>query len=141
MEDLNSQIAQAAEHAVALGRARSNDFDYSEASLVAVEAMLAEASHWVGGMLAEQQTTLVQNFGCYILEVGRRAFGGRYQWHNQHNQPVLVVGEPTFRVAIMTWDKVRGRLNGDTADNIPFFYQGFAQRARLAEPGTDMLYV
>jgi hypothetical protein len=42
----------------------------------------------------------------------------------------LVVGEPAFRVAIMTWDKVRGQLSGDPADNIPFFYTGFAERVR-----------
>jgi hypothetical protein len=54
---------------------------------------------------------------------------------------VLVVGEPSFHVAMISWDKVRGRLNGDEADNIPFFYAGFAKRVREAEPGNHVPYV
>jgi hypothetical protein len=42
---------------------------------------------------------------------------------------------------LMTRDKVRGRLSGDAADNIPFFYSGFAERVRRAEPGTNAQYV
>ena len=53
---------------------------------------------------------------------------------------LLVVGEPKFHVAIMTFDKVRGRLGGDDADNIPFFYEGFAARIRSAKRGTKALY-
>ena len=49
--------------------------------------------------------------------------------------------EPAYHVAFMTWDKVRGRLGGDLADNLPFFYDGFAERARQAAPGTRALYV
>ena len=52
-----------------------------------------------------------------------------------------MVGEPAFRVALLAWDRVRGRLSGDAAANIPFFYAGFAERARRAEPGADALYV
>lgn len=48
---------------------------------------------------------------------------GRYSWYDQPDQPVLVVGDPTFRVAILAWDKVRGRLGGDAGDNIPSFYE------------------
>jgi len=52
-----------------------------------------------------------------------------------------VVGEPEFHVAMITWDKVKGRLSGDTADNVPFFFEGFARRAQNAEAGTRALYV
>ena len=142
MTELVDRIARAAENAVATCDARdSGQLDYSEASLAVVEEMLAEAGQWLSEMTPEQVTTLVQDLGCYVLEVGRREFGGRYQWHEGRDQPVLVVGEPSFRVAIITWDKVRGRINGDTGDNIPFFYAGFAGRARQAVPSTDVLYV
>jgi hypothetical protein len=33
------------------------------------------------------------------------------------------------------------RLKGDPAENIPFFYDGFAQRAKAAKPGDRVLYV
>jgi hypothetical protein len=95
--------------------------DYTEASLVEVEDMLDEAADYLSAMTPEQITNVVQNVGCYILEVGRREFGGRYLWQDDRDQPVLVVGEPAFRVAMITWDKVRGRLSGDDGDNIPFF--------------------
>jgi hypothetical protein len=140
--ELPDQIATAAEKAVAMCEGRGGgELDDSEASLAVVEDMLAEAGQWLSEMTPDQVTTLVQDFGGYVLEVGRRAFGGRYQWHDGRDQPVLVVGEPAFRVAVLTWDKVRGRLGGDAGDNIPFFYAGFAERARAAVPGTDVLCV
>jgi hypothetical protein len=142
MSELTQQVADKAERAVNQLRTRSsNRLDYSEASLAIVEEMLAEASHFLEELPTEQIEALVVMLGSYVLEVGRRAFGGNYYWSDGHNQPVLVVGEPDYRVAILTFDKVRGRLSGDEADNIPFFYQGFADRARKAKPGTDVLYV
>jgi hypothetical protein len=54
---------------------------------------------------------------------------------------VLVVGDPVCHIGLHATDKVRGRLGGDTADNIPFFYSGFAARARRREPGDEATYV
>jgi hypothetical protein len=136
------QIASAADNAVEMSKGRGGgELDYSAASLGVVEEMLAESAEWRSELTPGQVMTLVKDFGSYILEVGRREFGGRYLWHEERDQPVLVVGEPAFRVAMLTWDKVRGRLDGDTADNIPFFYAGFSERVRAAVPGTDALYV
>ena len=83
---------------------------------------------------------LAQDFGCYLLEVARRKYGGNYSWH-PCEQPVLVVGEPAFHVAIMSWDKLIGRLSGDRADDLVFFYQGFAERVQRAKPGDRIVYV
>jgi hypothetical protein len=142
VDELSDQITRAAEKAVARCEGRGNGkLDYSETSLALVEEMLAEAAQWLSKLIPEQVASLVQDFGCYILEVGRREFGGRFMWHEGRDQPVLVVGEPAFRVAMITWDKVRGRLGGDKGDNIPFFYAGFAGRVRQSVPGTDALYV
>lgn len=142
MDPLTRQISERAESAVEKLQARAPDeLDFSEASLTAIEALLAEVSDLVPEMPDQHVTNLVQLVGCYVLEVGRRAFGGQYFWLQERDQPVLVVGEPEYRVAIITFDKVRGRANGDEADNIPFFFDGFAERARNADPGTDTLYV
>lgn len=113
--------------------------DYSPASLKAVEEMLAEAS--TQSLKPEAREALVELLGCYILEVGFREFGGKWSWFEQRKQPVLIVGEPVFHVAMIAFDKVRGRLTGDAGDNIPFFYEGFAERARQAKPGDQALYV
>ena len=142
MDELAQQIVDKAERAVDQLRDRSDDgLDYSESSLDLVEEMLAEAAEFVDEMPPKQIDALVDMVGSYILEVGRREFGGKYYWHDDRDQPVLVVGEPECRIAILTLDKVRGRLFGDEADNIPFFYQAFAGHARIAEPGADVLFV
>ena len=142
MAELAQQIADAAADAVEASQALGGGaLDYTEGSLAVVEEVLEQLAAARDELNETQLGTIAQEFGCYILEVGRREFGGRYCWFDQRDQPVLVVGEPAFRIAMITWDKVRGRLTGDKADNIPFFYAGFAGRARRAEPGDDALYV
>ena len=120
---------------------RGAPLDYSEASLAAVDEALGQAEGWGEEMTAEQLENLARAFGCYVLEVARRQFGGRYCWFERRDAPVLVVGEPAFRIALLTLDQVRGRLSGDVAYNIPFLYDGFAERVRHAKPGIDVLYV
>jgi hypothetical protein len=137
-EELAGKVRRVAEE---LAESFPSRLDFSEASLAFVEELLDEASEYVDTSSEDLLSGMAEQFGCYILEVGRRTHGGRYQWYGQRNAPVLVVGEPEFRVAVLTWDKVRGRLSGDKADNIPFFYDGFADRVRTATPGTDALYV
>jgi len=142
VDELARDIAQAAEDAVAVCEyLRGVPLDYSEASLAAVEEALGQAASWDDELSPEQLQNFARAFGCYILEVARRQFGGRYCWFEQRDAPVLVVGEPVFRVALLSWDLVRGRLSGDPAFNIPFVYAGFAERVRQAEPGVDALYV
>jgi hypothetical protein len=141
VDELTQQVVDAASQAVALSESQERgELDFSESSLSVVEQMLAEAALYAAGLTAGQLAGLAQQFGSYMLEVGRREFGGRYLWHDERDQPVLVVGEPKFRVAMMAWNKVRGRVGGDAGDNIPFFYAGFAERARRAKPGDDVLY-
>ena len=131
MQDLSEQIADRAEQAT--GRFRGHpagELDFSEGSLDVVEAILDE--HLEG---------LIQDFGCYIHEVARRTHGGTYYWLERRDQPILVVGEPEYRIALLTWDRVRSRLTGDPADNIPFYYRGFTARIARAQPGDDVLIV
>jgi hypothetical protein len=142
LDNLAQDVARAAEDAVAVCEyLHGEPLDYSEASLAAVEETLAEAAGWDGELTPEQIRDFAQSFGCYVMEVARREFGGRYCWFDQRNAPVLVVGEPAFRIALLTWDQVQRRLAGDTGCNIPFLYAGFSERVRRAEPGTDALYV
>lgn len=142
MSELNQEVARMAAEAVTIVRDRTGvTIDFSETSLSSVEETLEEASGHFTGLNADQATKLVQWFGCYILEVGRKQFGGEYLWHTQRDQPVLVVGEPKSHVAMIAWDRVRGRVSGDKGDNIPFFFAGFAERARRAEAGDRALFV
>ena len=137
---MTNQIqANAASAVEQLQRRAAGKLDYSPASLAVVEEMLAEASNQ--SLSSTARDALIELLGCYILEVALREHGGKYAWFEDRKQPVLIVGEPGFHVAMITFDKVRGRLSGDLGDNIPFFYEGFADRVRTATPGTNALYV
>ena len=142
MNAIQDEVTAAAERAVASLQARAGGrLDFSIASLAAVDEMLAEASAYVADLDEAVVTGLVQQLGCYVLEVGRRAFGGEYFWHEEGEQPILVVGEPAAHVALMTWSKVVGRLTGDEGDDIVFFFNGFAEKAANPEPGSNVLFL
>ncbi|GAA2573517.1 hypothetical protein [Pseudonocardia hydrocarbonoxydans] len=142
MDGFQDEMARMAEHAVELVRGhRGGTLDFSARSLADVEDMQEDATEWYAAFDEDQAVKFVQWFGCYVLEVGRRELGGQYSRHGEHAQPVLVVGEPEFRVAMITWDRVRAGSPVDEAGNVPFFYEGFAERARRGRPGDDVLYV
>ena len=142
MNAIQEEVTTAADRAVVSLQARAGGrLDFSVASLAAVDEMLVEASAYVGDLDEAVVTGLVQQLGCYVLEVGRRAYGGEYFWHEEGEQPILVVGEPVAHVALMTWSKVIGRLTGDEGDDIVFFFDGFAAKAAEPEPGSNVLFL
>ena len=135
-------VIPAAERAVTSLPARAGGrLDYSAASLAAVDEMLVEVSAYAAELDEAVVTGLVQQLGCYVLEVARRAYGGTYYWHDEGEQPILVVGEPDAHVALMTWSKVVGRLTGDEGDDIVYFFDGFAQKAATPEPASNVLFL
>jgi hypothetical protein len=142
MNAILDEVTASADRAVAALQARAGGrLDFSVASLAAVDEMLVEASAYVADLDEAVVTGLVQQLGCYVLEVGRRAFGGEYFWHEEGEQPILVVGEPEAHVALMTWSKVVGRLTGDAGDDIVFFFDGFVAKAAHPEPGSNVLFL
>jgi hypothetical protein len=141
VSELPDEIAEAAERAVQMAADRGGaQLDYTEASIPLVEEILAEVAEYASQMSQDQLQTLAEDFGSYVLEVARRTYGGRYLWYKDR-EPVLMVGDDTSHVAIATWGKVKGRLSGDEADDIPYFYEGFAARVKSVEPGQRTLYV
>jgi hypothetical protein len=142
MNELASAVGEKAALAVAQFQERAGGkLDYSVKSLEMVEEMLSEASSYRAEMSQKDQKAIVELFGSYILMIAHKQYGGSFFWDDERDQPVLVVGEPKFHVAILTFNKVRGRLGGNKADNIPFFYAGFAERAGEAKPGTHATYL
>ncbi len=142
MNAIQQEVTTVAERALTSLQERAGGrLDWSIASLEVVDEILEEASAYVSELDESVVTGLVQQLGCYVLEVGRRAFGGQYFWHDEGEQPILVVGEPAAHVAIMTWSKVTGRLTGDVGDDIPFFFNGFAEKAAAPEPGSRVLFL
>ena len=142
MNAIHEEVLATAERAVAALQERAGGrLDGSVASLKVVDEMLVEVSEYVADLDEAVVTSLVQQLGCYVLEEVRRAYGGEYFWHEQGEQPVLVVGEPQAHVALMTWSKVTGRITGDAGDDIVFFFDGFAARAAQPEPGSNVLFL
>lgn len=97
-------------------------FDYSIKSLVDVDDLLDEISDY-----ALDEDTIYNIYtmvGSYVFETARRNYGGKYYWMQDEQQPILVVGEPDFSVAIKAWEKVRARLENGVEDNIPFYIEG-----------------
>ncbi len=142
MNAILEEVTTGADRAVTSLQARAGGrLDFSVASLAAIDEMLVEVSGYASELDEAVVTGLVQQLGCYVLEVGRRAFGGEYFWHDEGEQPILVVGEPAAHVALMTWSKVVGRLTGDAGDDIVFFFNGFAEKAARPEPGANLLFL
>jgi len=142
MNPIHEEVLATAGRAVAALQERAGGrLDGSVASLEVVDEMLVDVSEYVADLDEAVVTNFVQQLGCYVLEVGRRAFGGEYFWHEEGEQPVLVVGEPDAHVALMTWSKVTGRITGDAGDDIVFFFDGFAARAAQPEPGSNVLFL
>ncbi len=142
VDSLKNQVKEKADLAIEQFQARAGGkLDYTPESLDTVEVMLDEASNFVDGMPPENIKAISELMGSYVLYVAYTEHGGKFYWSDKANQPVLVVGEPDFKVALITFDKVRDRLHGDAADNIPYFYKGFSDHARKAESGTNVLYI
>jgi len=141
MNEVQTNVVAIADKAVATLQERTGGrLDYSPESLAAADEMLAEAAAFAAEMPESSLIGLMQQVGCYALEVGRRRFGGSYYWHEEGEQPVLVVGEPDAHVALMTWSKAMGRLAGDEGDNLAFLFAGFAQRVMATQPGDEVLF-
>jgi hypothetical protein len=142
MNAIHEEVVATAGRAVATLQERAGGrLDGSVASLQVVDEMLVEVSDYVADLDEAVVTSLVQQLGCYVLEVARNAFGGEYFWHEEGEQPVLVIGEPDAHVALMTWSKVTGRITGDAGDDIVFFFAGFAAKAARPEPGSNVLFL
>ena len=141
MNEVRDNVVAIADKAVAALQERAGGrLDFSSDSLAVVDELLAEAAGYAAELPESSVIGLMQQLGCYALEVGRRRFGGSYYWHEEGEQPVLVVGEPDAHVALMTWSKAMGRLAGDEGDNLAFLFAGFAQRVAAAQPGDEVLF-
>ncbi len=141
MNEVQSNVVAIADKAVAALQERAGGrLDFTAGSLAVADEILAEVAAFAAEMPEASVIGLMQQLGCYALEVARRRLGGSYYWHEEGEQPVLVVGEPDAHVALMTWSKAMGRLAGDEGDSLAFLVDGFAQRAMAVQPGDEVLF-
>lgn len=120
-------VAEADFFVASVGENAGRTLDFSERSVEDIEAIIAGMSATADALSPEDRSKIIHGAGSYLLEVGRRQFGGNHQVYAERGVPVLVVGEPEFAAAYLTYDKVAGRLAGDEADNLPFHYLGLKE--------------
>ncbi|AYB35004.1 hypothetical protein [Chryseolinea soli] len=135
LDEFAQQMSDAAEACADHFKGRYGVLDFSERSLQIVDTILEDASDFYPEMEEAQQQWIVSSVGSYIFEVARRNFGGKYFWFDQRAQPILVTGQPRFEISIVVFDKVAGRLTNGKEDNIPYFFEGYAERVRKAKDG------
>lgn len=117
------------------------NLDLSRKSLEDIEYILDDASFFVEDLSKEQKDNLIEIYASYILNVAYKEYGGRFTLlqFNKESIPVLIVGEPEYSIGILAHDKVEGRMNGDKADNIPFFYLGLVEHVRDSKKGEKLI--
>ena len=66
---------------------------------------------------------------------------GQFYWNDELQQPMLICGEPDSTIALLTWNKVKGRLLGDKSDHIAYFLDEFGKAVFQPEKGTNLVYL
>jgi hypothetical protein len=120
---------------------RFNGLDFSINSLNIVDDILEEVSDYKDEMSEGQLDSIVHTIGSYVFEVARRNFGGKYFWYEHLKQPILVTGQPNFEISLLVIEKVKGRIQNGSEDNIPFFFQGYVERIKNAKRGDQAMIV
>ncbi len=118
MGQLNDDIVGTA-NSFAENFSDKGNFDYSINSLAEVDDLLDEMSDYA--LDEDAIYNIYTMVGSYVFETARRNYGGKYYWIQEEKQPILIVGEPDFSVAIKAWEKVRDRIEKGAEDNIPFY--------------------
>ncbi|NDV79496.1 hypothetical protein [Dysgonomonas sp. 511] len=103
------------------------NLDFSIGSLHTIDSIIEENTTFYNQADDDTKRKMIVKIGSYIFEVARRNFGGRYFWYDKLDQPILVTGQPEFEMSLLAYDKVKGRFENGSEDNIPFFFDGYVQ--------------
>ena len=115
--------------------------DFTFESIAVLDDVIDIASDFIGDMGDKKTKLMVRDYGCYMLEVVRNNFGGEYTIFEGKDLPVLIVGAPESEITISPFDKVRGKLGGDLADDLIFFMEGVKQTLETMKPGQKSLHI
>lgn len=141
LDEFTQDMYDAAEKCVKNFEGRFDGLDFTEQSLKVIDNILDELSDFYPEMEEDQQNGIINLIGSYVFEVARRNFGGKYFWHDQRNQPILVTGQPEFEISIIVFDKIKGRIINGQEDNISYFFEGYSERVRNAKNGDSATIV
>jgi len=118
-----------AEQAVRFGRERKLQLDYSEQSLVSVEAVLDQlAVSSAGEARPETLDEMAKMWGGYFGEVVRRHFGGEWVIDKYPAGDFLIVTLKVAGARLFPSMKVHKRLTEGETENLWSFYQSVKKR-------------
>jgi hypothetical protein len=113
--------------------------DYSQQSLIVLDRLLDDYSQQWKDLSSEKKNEVVTNASSYILWVACRQYGGNFYWSEEEQQPVLVIGEPDYRVATMPQNKVSSRIEQGDSHNIIIYYRKIAESIQQATNNSNIL--
>src|SRR5215510_3164816 len=131
---LSMDVINAARRVVDSAHQRpASNLDFSPESLPIVEGMLAEAATFAAGLSASTKDSV------------NHSAATSSRWGDGNSEDAIsgtinTTRRPGCRRTVVSrcpgvLPRVALRLKGDPADNIPFFYDGFAKRAKAGRPG------
>ena len=95
---IGKQVCLRAEEFVVSFGKKYKGLDYSLQSLMVIDHLLDDYSPRWEKLSTEEQNEILTNASCYILWIAQQQYGGKFYWSEQHRQPVLVIGEPDYRL-------------------------------------------
>ncbi len=127
-----------AEQAVVIAREFNTTLDYSENSLMELEAIVAQlALDLPNGAPAEELTEMCKMWGSYFGEVVRRRFGGDWSIDTYPGKQFATLTLTIAGNKLFPSMKVHRRLTHGDADNLWNFYKMVKTRV-VAVPGGDV---
>jgi hypothetical protein len=138
-DSVNAMAGAYAEQAVLIAREFNARFDYSENSLMELEAIVAQLAADLpsGGPPAEELTEMCKMWGSYFGEVIRRRFGGEWSIDTYPGKQFATLTLTVGGNRIFPSMKVHRRLTQGEQDNLWTFYKMVKSRLE-ALPGNTV---
>lgn len=136
---IGKQIKLRAEEFVITYGVHYKGLDYSVQSINVLDRLLCDITPNWGEMSADIKHEVITNASSYVLWVIKQQCGGSFYWSEQRLQPVLVIGEPNYRVALMAQDRVKNKVEKTDAPGIILLYRQVMDELQAAVSTTDIL--
>lgn len=124
-DSVTAMVDDYAAKAVAIAREFNARLDYSENSLMELEAIVAQlaADLPAGGPPSEELTEMCKMWGCYFGEVVRKRFGGDWSIETYPGKQFATLTLSVAGNKLFPSMKIHRRLTGGEADNLWTFYK------------------
>lgn len=116
--------------------------NYQQGSLGILDVILDEARY--SAWSKEWNQWLAVHAGAYLFKVASQRFHDwplQYLWYHPLEQPVLVIGAPSFRISLLAHQAVLLRLEGKEQAPLPQLFSKFEQAVLPAVKGDDLLFM